>query len=295
MNKKLNSLIDLKLLLRFILGSLTSIPVGILFREMYVLPLKSSGTELVNISTTMIFFWTIVGVGIGFVIGFYIISFLVESIAGLINQIKLYIHGLFSKKSFVIDSSTVLDGRIEHLVKMGLFDSIFYISSITYDELERLAKVSSIYARRVEKGRAVIESLKKLLGKKLKQVYFTIPPRTIREHILKLAMNTHSSIITLDSSLTDEAREKKIDVININELALVFRVQLTAGESFSVKLVRAGKEKKQAVGYLDDGMMAIIEDASNYINKTIEAECVSVLQSTSGKIVFGKFIRESKT
>jgi uncharacterized protein YacL len=220
---------------------------------------------------------------------------LVDSFAVLVNQVKLFIHGLFSKKSYVLDSSAVLDGRIENLVKMGLFDSIFYISSVTFEELDRLGKVSGIYARRVEKGRAVIASLRNMLGKKFKQVYFTSPPKTIREHILRLAMNTHSSIITLDSSLTDEARGKKIDVININELALVFRVQLTAGELFSVRLVRPGKEKKQAVGYLDDGMMAIIEEASNYINKTVEAECVSVLQSTSGKIVFGKFIREIKT
>ncbi len=284
--------IDFKIIFKLIIGSIFSILSGIFFKEAYVMPLVKEGQGLDQIPTFSIFFWTFIGVVIGFVIGFFIIAYLIDLVAAVLNTSKSWLYGIIYKKSYVIDSSALLDGRIAELVRLGLFPSHFFISSITIDELNRLEKVSSVYAKRVEKAKAILSKLHKVAGKRIHFMPFVDPPKSIRDHILKIARLTNSTILTLDVSITDEARRNAIRVININELALAFRVQMIPGETFALKLVRAGKEKNQAVGYLEDGMMVIVEGGIKHIHKTVEAECVSVLQSTSGKIVFSNFVRE---
>jgi uncharacterized protein YacL len=284
--------IDLKRMIRFVMGAVVSVFSGWIFKEIYTTPYLQKGIPLQDVDTTIMFFWTFIGVGIGFVVGFYIFFFFIDLITKSYSQMRIRMRGMTHKKSYVLDSSAILDGRIADLVKLGLFPSWFFVSSITIDELNRLAKVSSVYARRVEKGKKIIDRLKQMLQKKMQIVSFVEPPKSIRDHIVSLAKMTKSSIITLDVNLTDEARVQGIPVININELALAFRLQLVPGDILALHLNRPGKEKNQAVGYLDDGMMVIVENGIHHLHKNVEVECMSVLQSTAGKIVFGKFIKE---
>ena len=102
-----------------------------------------------------------------------------------------------------------------------------------------------------------------------------------------------ASIITLDSSITEDGRKKKINIVNINELALAFRTQILPGEQFEVLITKYGKEPKQGIGYLEDGVMVVLEDGKECLNKKVLAECTSILQSPSGKIIFGKYIKDA--
>ncbi|MDD4029208.1 MAG: hypothetical protein PHI40_03975 [Caldisericia bacterium] len=290
--KNTTNKIDFKRIIRFIIGAIMSVFSGWVVRAIYVAPFIQKGNVLQDIDPTMMFFWTLIGVGIGFVLGFYILFFFIDILVKSYSQIRMRISGMTHTKSYVLDSSAILDGRIAELVKLGLFPSWFYVSSVTMDELKRLERVSSVYARRVEKAKKIMDRLSHLLKKKMKIVSFVEPPKSIRDHILSLAKMTKSTIITLDVNLTDEARAHGIPVININELALAFRLQLVPGDILELHLNRPGKEKNQAVGYLDDGMMVIVENGIHHLHKNVEVECVSVLQSTAGKIVFGKFVRE---
>lgn len=77
-------------------------------------------------------------------------------------------------------------------------------------------------------------------------------------------------------------------------LLWLFRLQILPGEQFEVLLTKAGKEPRQGVGYLEDGVMVVLEDGRTHLNKKVLAECTSILQSPSGKIIFGKYIRDVK-
>jgi len=284
--------IDVIRLIRFSIGAIMAVFFGWIFRDIYLTPLLKKGLTLLNIDLATTFFWTFVGAALGFVLGFYIVFFFIDLVVKSFSHIRLQLTSWAHRKSYILDSSAILDGRVADLVRLGLFPSHFYISSITMDELGRLEKISSVYAKRVEKGRKIIDRLFVLLKKKIQVLSFVEAPKSIREHIIELSKVTKSTIITLDVNLTDEARTQKIPVININELALAFRLQLVPGDVLSLRLSRPGKEKTQAVGYLEDGMMVIVENGISHLHKNVEVECMSVLQSTAGKIVFGKFIRE---
>jgi uncharacterized protein YacL len=160
------------------------------------------------------------------------------------------------------------------------------------DELDRLEKISSVYAKRVEKGRKIIDRLFMLLKRKIQILSFVEPPKSIREHIKTLAKLTKSTIITLDVNLTDEARRRKIPVININELALAFRLQLVPGDILSLHLTRPGKEKTQAVGYLEDALLLEVVVDHDFLppnpNSTLpllENQYISLLLKTLSTIV----------
>jgi uncharacterized protein YacL len=112
---------------------------------------------------------------------------------------------------------------------------------------------------------------------------------------LDLASKLGSSIITLDSSITEMGRNLKKNIININELSIAFRAQIHPKEQFEVLLTKSGKEPNQAVGYLDDGIMVVVEEGKAYINKKVIAECTSILQSNAGKILFAKYIADAES
>ena len=54
-------------------------------------------------------------------------------------------------------------------------------------------------------------------------------------------------------------------------------------------ILKEGKEYNQGVAYLDDGTMVVVDNAKKMISKTIDITVTSVLQTTAGKMIFGKF------
>ncbi len=237
-------------------------------------------------------YWlTFIGSVSGIVLGLVIIPYLSESIGTKLMFFRLWCINILSVRPFILDSSAILDGRIVELVKTGIIDRPVYISSITLDELDRLNKSSEIYSKRVKRGLESIEKLKSFQKPALITLAFQKPPPSIREHLLSISKKMNGTILTLDTWITENARKRKIAVVNIHELSMAFRIQILPKEMFEVVLTKAGKESHQAVGYTEDGIMIIIEEGKPYIGKRILAECTSVLQSTAGKIIFGQYIR----
>ena len=264
----------IKRIIKLVTAVLLSYPLGMLFNEIY--PHVWS---------------TFFGALLGIIIGLFLIPYLSEAVLLDLLSYRLWWLRVTKKKTFLLDSSAILDGRIVEMVKTGLIYSPIFISSITMDELDRLNKASDIYSRRVKRGLESIDRLKTLHKNHVHILGFQKPPPSIREHILDIAKKMGGTILTLDTWITENARKKKIDVVNIHEVSIAFRIQILPKELFEVTLSKAGKEPKQAVGYTEDGMMIIIEEGKPYIGKRILAECSSVLQSTSGKIIFGQYIR----
>jgi len=247
-----------------------------------------------SIFSTYVWAWTLLGGFVGIILGLFILPFITDLLLSLIFIIRLILLRFLKRKSFIIDSSTILDGRIVELLKAGLIDRPIFVSSITLDELRRIQNESEIYRIRVKKGVESLEIIRKIKRGNFRVITYSRNPKSIREHILKLARTIGASIMTLDADLTEMSRKNNINVVNINELALAFRTQILPGEQFEVFLTKLGKEPRQGIGYLEDGVMVVLEDGRSHINRKVLAECTSVLQSPSGKIIFGRYIKDAE-
>jgi uncharacterized protein YacL len=118
--------------------------------------------------------------------------------------------------------------------------------------------------------------------------------RDVDSKLIECAKAMGAKIVTNDYNLNKVARIHGIKVLNINELANALRPVALPGEGMSVFILKEGKEKDQGVAYLDDGTMVVVDDSRRMIGQTIDITVTSVLQTTVGKMIFGRFNGESK-
>jgi len=113
--------------------------------------------------------------------------------------------------------------------------------------------------------------------------------RDVDMKLVELGKIHHCKIVTNDFNLNKVAQLHGVEVLNINELANALKPVVLPGEIMRVFVLKEGKEYNQGVAYLDDGTMVVIDNARRLISKTIEISVTSVLQTTAGKMIFGKF------
>lgn len=196
------------------------------------------------------------------------------------------------EEEVVLDTSSIIDGRILDIVKSGFLEARLVVPRFVLNELRALADSTDHFKR--QKGKRGIEILHSI--KKESSVEIIISDddvegvNTVDEKIVKLAQDMGAKILTTDYNLNRIASLQGGKVLNINDLANAIKTNVVAGERFSIKLTKEGKEHNQAVGYLEDGTMVVIENAKWLIGKTTEIEVTSVLQSPSGRIIFGKLL-----
>ena len=106
--------------------------------------------------------------------------------------------------------------------------------------------------------------------------------------LLKLGKIMSGKVMTNDFNLNKVAKIEGVEVLNVNELANVLKPVVLPGEKMKLLLVKEGKEREQALAYLDDGTMIVVEDGKKFIGKTIDAEVTTVLQTSAGRMIFGK-------
>jgi uncharacterized protein YacL len=192
----------------------------------------------------------------------------------------------------VIDTSSIIDGRILDIVKTGFIEARFIVPRFVLNELHVLADSTDHMKRQKGKrGIEILHSLKKESNIEIEiydQAIETV--KSVDEKIVKLAQDLDTKIVTTDYNLNRIAQLQGVKVLNINDLANALKPTFIAGQQFSLKLIKEGKEHNQAVGYLEDGTMVVVEGAKRLIGKTVLIEVTSVLQSSSGRIVFTKLV-----
>ena len=112
--------------------------------------------------------------------------------------------------------------------------------------------------------------------------------KVIDQKLILLAKDQHFKLITNDINLSKIAKLQDVKILNINELAFALKPIVFPGEHLKIQIAKDGKEKNQGIGYLEDGTMVVVDDARTDIGQTKEIEVTSVLQTTSGKMIFGK-------
>jgi len=192
--------------------------------------------------------------------------------------------------SFVLDTSAIIDGRIVPICLAGFIEGELIITQFVLAELQAIADSTDPNKKiRGRRGLDVIEQLRKNTQISVTILNKNIPSiKEVDQKIVVLAKEHNFKIVTNDINLSRIAKLQDIKVLNVNELAFALKPIVYPGEHLKVLISKEGKEKKQGIAYLEDGTMIVIDDAKSDIGKHMEIEVTSVLQTTSGKMIFGK-------
>lgn len=195
------------------------------------------------------------------------------------------------KKSYkILDTSVIIDGRIADIAETGFFDGIVVTPQFVLRELQLVADSGdSLKRNRGRRGLDILQRLQKVPSLQVLIVEDDFPSiREVDLKLIELAKLYEGKIITNDFNLNKVAQLQGVEVLNINELANALKPIVLPGETMRVFVLKEGKEYNQGVAYLDDGTMVVVDNARKMIGKTIDVAVTSVLQTTAGKMIFGK-------
>lgn len=199
------------------------------------------------------------------------------------------------KRSLLIDTSVLIDGRILPIARSGLITAPMIIPRSVIRELQYMAdKADHDKRERAREGLDMIEQLKQLDTVTITIIDDQSTESGVDERLIELARAHGARLCTIDYNLNKAARAQDVVVVNINELSHALRIIHLPGETVDIKLVQAGQESRQAVGYLDDGTMVVVDDAKALIGQTVSTEVTRVLQTTAGKMMFAKLVSAKK-
>jgi uncharacterized protein YacL len=195
----------------------------------------------------------------------------------------------------ILDTSVIIDGRIADVCETGFLDGTLVIPQFVLKELQLVADSADALKRnRGRRGLDILQKIQKMVGVEviISDADFT-DIREVDLKLIELARTLGGEIVTNDFNLNKVAQLRGVDVLNINELANVLKPVVLPGEMMKVFILKEGKEYNQGVAYLDDGTMVVVDNARRMISKTIDIVVTSVLQTTAGKMIFGRFVDPS--
>ena len=195
------------------------------------------------------------------------------------------------KSCKILDTSVIIDGRIADIAETGFLGGELLIPQFVLRELQLVADSSdSLKRNRGRRGLDILQRLQKDPHLQVQIAEEDFPAvKEVDLKLIELAKLTGGKIITNDFNLNKVAHVRGVEVLNINELANTLKPIVLPGESMRVFILKEGKEYNQGVAYLDDGTMVVVDNARKMIGKTIDASVTSVLQTTAGKMIFGKW------
>ena len=197
-------------------------------------------------------------------------------------------------RPLVLDTSAIIDGRIAELYHSKLFDAPLVVPRFVLNELQLLSDSADKLKR--NRGRRGLDILENMQNNK--EIDITIDDTVIQENndlrgvdqkLVVFTSGVNGRLVTTDFNLTKVAQVRNVDVLNINNLANSLKTIALPGERMKVKIIRPGEEQDQGIGYMDDGTMVVVDGGRNKIGKDVNIAITSSLQTSAGKMVFGKF------
>ncbi len=200
------------------------------------------------------------------------------------------------KSAKVLDTSVIIDGRIADIAEAGFIDGMLVVPEFVLRELQVVADSTDSSKR--QRGRRGLDMLQRMQSSDKVQVQI-VPDDfpSIREvdlKLLELAKKWEAKVVTNDFNLNKVAHLHHVEVLNINDLANALKPVVLPGERMSVVILKEGKEYNQGVGYLDDGTVVVVDHARRLIGRSVAISVTSVLQTASGKMIFGKMDENGK-
>ena len=192
----------------------------------------------------------------------------------------------------ILDTSVIIDGRIADIMKTGFIEGSIIIPDFVLVELRHIADSSDNLKR--ARGRRGLDVLNRVQNDFGVEIYQTTNDKSIEDQgevdlkLLELTKRLKGKVVTNDFNLNKVAAIQGVGVLNINELANNLKPVVLPGEEMTLYLVKEGKEQNQAVAYLDDGTMIVVEDGRKNIGETVTVTVTSVLQTAAGRMIFGR-------
>jgi len=206
-------------------------------------------------------------------------------------------------RPLVVDTSAIIDGRIVDLCQSRLFDAPLIVPRFVLNELQLIADSADKLKR--NRGRRGLDILNKMQSDPVIDIEIddTVLPEVeeakgVDQKLLLYSKACNGRLATTDYNLSKVARVREVDVVNINDLANSLKVVALPGETMEIKIIKPGEEAEQGIGYLDDGTMVVVEGARNKIGRELIISVTSSLQTSAGKMIFGKFegfVQEART
>ena len=201
------------------------------------------------------------------------------------------------KRMIFVDTSVLIDGRITAIAASGFIGDTLAIPRSVIGELQFLADNADAEKRaRARHGLDIVKELQNMEGVDVQLFQDgSKAEEGVDERLLNLAKKHGGAICTIDYNLNKVAVVEGITVCNVNELAKSLRMAYLPGEKLLLELVQKGQDSHQAVGYLQDGTMVVVEHASNQIGQKVEVEFIRSLQTAAGKMMFAKKVESTPT
>ncbi len=210
--------------------------------------------------------------------------------------------GIFSDKTAakrdykVLDTSVIIDGRIADVAETGFLGGTLIIPQFILTELQQVADSPDSSKR--QRGRRGLDMLQRLRNNSkidIQIVETDFPAvKEVDLKLIELGKQLEAVIITNDFNLNKVSQLRGVSVLNVNELANALKPVVLPGEAMRVFILKEGKEYNQGVAYLDDGTMVVVDNARRLIGKSADVAVTSVLQTTAGKMIFGRLWEEKE-
>ena len=197
-------------------------------------------------------------------------------------------------RPLILDTSAIIDGRIADLYQNKVFDAPLVIPRFVLNELHLISDSADKLKR--NRGRRGLDIIKRMQDNTSIDVEIddTVVPEAedvkgVDQKLVIFTKSYNGRLVTTDYNLTKVAQLREVDVLNINDLANSLKTIALPGENMMVKIIKPGEESEQGIGYLDDGTMVVVEGCRNKIGREITLAITSSLQTSAGKMIFGKF------
>jgi len=229
------------------------------------------------------------------IISFSAMLFFVINNEGMIILNKIYPHkiddGKKSDTSYkILDTSVIIDGRIADICDTGFIEGILVIPQFVLNELQNIAdSTDPIKRTRGRRGLDILNKMQKDKNTMIKMTEMDFPEvHEVDGKLVKLGSYMNAKLVTNDFNLNKVAEFHGVPVLNINQLSNSLKPVVLPGEVMRVALVKEGKDQSQAIGYLDDGTMVVVENGRRKLNQEVDLTVTSVLQTTAGRMIFAK-------
>lgn len=190
----------------------------------------------------------------------------------------------------VVDTSCIIDGRIEQLLDTGFIEGQILIPQFVLQELQQLADASNDQKR--VRGRRGLDILNRMQESYPNRIIIHSADyediATVDAKLVHLAQEINGTLLTNDYNLSKVANLQKVHILNVNDIAQAIRPIYLPGDTMDLKILKNGKEPTQGIGYLDDGTMVVVEEGKEYVGAEVRVVVTSSLQTSAGRMIFAK-------
>lgn len=193
-------------------------------------------------------------------------------------------------KTKVLDTSCIIDGRIEGLLETGFLEGQILVPQFVLQELQQVADASNDQKR--TRGRRGLDILNRIRDSYASRVLINALDyddiATVDAKLVKMAQELNAMLLTTDYNLNKVASLQSVEVLNVNDLAQAIRPSYLPGDDIDIKILKEGKEPSQGVGYLNDGTMVVVEEGQRYIGDELGVVVTGSLQTSAGRMIFAR-------